>query len=457
MSALSSLRACVGLGAALAAAGACAAPATSTDEPLAVHNAPELYAALATATRGQRIHAIRGVYDLDRALVVPDGVALIGDGEMQVDAAGIPQDWATQTTTLRVSTQLLANVVTLGDDTALEGLRIVQIANESSPQSARPRPAALEAPSWNVVAIVSRKPGDSVSATIRNCEIVNPNPFSVQSFGPGGRAIVVLTQHGVPELASATHAAAHLSVTIERSIVRSADSNTLFVANFAPQGRIDLSLRDNRFEGLLSASGGVSRLDLVSDATTTLASTHNLYVRTGSFAGLGWQLLGGSSAPHATTATPGCFRNTLRVRSLDDRIEGFQVAVSAAAGRRVLDTSGPVSDNRLELDMTGTTMRTLDAAGADFSLHGALVEAAPGGDTRIAVGDGNELRVRISGARGSGPRANVFSDVTGPELPSTRGHGNRVIVYGDAAQFARSNPGVEPVPACLCWEPDAAP
>ena len=123
-----------------------------------VRTAPELYAALATATRGQRIHAIRGVYDLDRALVVPDGVALIGDGEMQADAAGIPQRWATETTTLRVSEQLLANVVTLGDDTALEGLKIVQIANESSPQSARPRPAALEAPSWNVVAIVSRKP-----------------------------------------------------------------------------------------------------------------------------------------------------------------------------------------------------------------------------------------------------------------------------------------------------------
>ena len=56
------------------------------------------------------------------------------------------------------------------------------------------------------------------------------------------------------------------------------------------------------------------------------------------------------------------------------------------------DTSGPVSDNRMELDMTGTTMRTLDASGADLSLHGALVETAPGGDTGIAVGDGNELR-----------------------------------------------------------------
>ena len=128
---------------------------------------------------------------------------------------------------------------------------------------------------------------------------------------------------------------------------------------------------------------------------------------------MGWQLLGGSSAPHATTPTPGVFRNTLRVRSLDDRIEGFRVAVHAAAGRRVLDTSGPVSDNRMELDMTGTTFRTLDA-GADLSLHGALVESAPGGDTRIAVGDGNELRARISGASGSGPRANVFSNVSGP-------------------------------------------
>jgi hypothetical protein len=167
---------------------------------------------------------------------------------------------------------------------------------------------------------------------------------------------------------------------------------------------------------------------------------------------LGWQLLGGGSAPHATTSTPGVFRNTLRVRSLDDRIEGFRVAVHAAAGRRVLETSGPVSDNRLELDMTGTTIRTLDAAGADLSLHGALVEAAPGGDTKIAVGDGNELRVRIRGANGSGPRANVFSNVTGPVVPSLRGHGNRVIVYGDAREFTGSNPGIEPLPPCRCWE-----
>jgi hypothetical protein len=421
-------------------------------ETLTVRNAPELYAALAVAKRGQGIHAIRGDYSLDRALVVPDGVALIGDGEMQIDAAGNPQGWAVDATTLRVSGRLLADVVTLGDGAALEGLRIVQFANASAPQAAQPQSALLEAPTWNVVAIVSRGPADSVAATIRDCEIVNPNPFSVESFGPGGRAIVVVTRHAAPPLVAETHLGAHLSVTIERSIVRSGDSNSLFAANFAPRARIDIVLRDNRLEGLLSASGGVSRLALVSDATTTIESRHNLYTQTGSRHGLGWQLLGGSSAPHAVTATPGAFRNTLRVRSLDDRIEGSYVAVSAAAGRRVLDTSGLVSDNRLELDMTGTTLRTIEAAGADLSLHGALVEALPGEATRMAVGDGNELRVRITGARGSGPRANVFSNVTGPVLPSQRGHGNRVIFSGDAVQFARSNPGIEPVPACECWE-----
>jgi hypothetical protein len=348
------LRACVVLGAALAAACAFAASATSTGETLTVRNAVELYAALAGATRGQSIHAIGGLYELDRPLVVPDGVALAGDGEMRVDASGTPQGWGNIVTTLHVSEPFVANVVTLGDGASLRGLKIVQ-RSVAPEQTARAQTGGNDTP--NVVAIVSRRPADELSATIRECEIVNPNPFNINRSGPGGRAIVVTTLHADPPLVPATHAAAHLTVTIERSIVRSGDSNTLFAANFAPQARIDLKLRDNRFEGLLSASGGVSRVDLVSDATTTLESTHNVYVRTGSFADLGWQLLGGSSAPHPTTPTPGAFRNTLRVRSLDDRIEGFQVAVYAAAGRRVGDTSGPVSDNRMELDMTGTTIR----------------------------------------------------------------------------------------------------
>ena len=370
------MRACVAVGAALAAAGAFAAPSPGTGDVLTVRNAAELYAALTGATPGQSIHALGGIYELDRPLVVPDGVALAGDGEMRVDATGTPQGWESVVTTLRVSEPFVANVVTLGDGASLRGLQIVQRA-VAPEQAARAQAGGVDAPIDNIVVIASRRPADELSVTIRECELVNPNPFSINPSGPGGRAIVVTTLHADPPLVPATHVAAHLTVTIERSIVRSGDSNTLFAANFAPQARIDLRLRNNLFEGLLSASGGVSRLDLVSDATTTLESTHNVYVRTGTFDDLGWQLLGGSSAPHATTPTPGAFRNTLRVRSLDDRIEGFHVAVYAAAGRRVGETSGAVSDNRMELDMTGTTLRTLDASGADLSLHGCLLYTSP--------------------------------------------------------------------------------
>ena len=129
----------------------------------------------------------------------------------------------------------------------------------------------------------------------------------------------------------------------------------------------------------------------------------------------------------------------------------------AAAGRRVHETSGLVSENRTELDLAGTTIRSTDAASADLSLYGALAQPPPGRDNRFAIGDGNELRARIRGANGSGPRANIFSRVTGPVLPSKRGNRNRLVVYGDEREFVRLNPGIEPVPPCRCWEPDATP
>ena len=122
------MRACVAVGAALAAAGAFAAPSTGTGDSLTVRNAAELYAALTGATPGQSIHALGGIYELDRPLVVPDGVALAGDGEMRVDATGTPQGWGSVVTTLRVSEPFVANVVTLGDGASLRGLQIVQRA-----------------------------------------------------------------------------------------------------------------------------------------------------------------------------------------------------------------------------------------------------------------------------------------------------------------------------------------
>jgi len=95
------MRACVAVGAALAAGGAFASPSTGTGDVLTVRNAAELYAALTGATPGQSIHALGGIYELDRPLVVPDGVALAGDGEMRVDATGTPQGWGSVVTTLR--------------------------------------------------------------------------------------------------------------------------------------------------------------------------------------------------------------------------------------------------------------------------------------------------------------------------------------------------------------------
>ena len=92
---------------------------------------------------------------------------------------------------------------------------------------------------------------------------------------------------------------------------------------------------------------------------------------------------------------------------------------------------------------TTTTLVTSPTASVR---HGAILDADEPRQYR-AGGDGP------GGVHGSGPRANVFSNVTGPVLPSARGSGNRIVLFGDEAEFARSNPGIEPIPPCGCWKP----
>jgi hypothetical protein len=412
---------------------------------LEVRSTSELHVAVATATRGERIHLFPGIYDLDRPLLVPDGVALMGDGEVRIDANGTALEWSSMPVpTLRFAAELDTDALTLGDGAVLSGLRIESRAAASTDEPG---------PGGNLVAIVSRRPADRVSATIRGCEIVNPNAFRIGRDGPANRAILVVTRHRIGTAVASTHVGAHISLAVEHSIVRSPDSDVLFANNFAARGRVDLSLQGNRFEGHLSASGGTTRLDEVSDSITTIDSSGNLFLRTGTFDAEGWQLLGGTSAPHATTRIPGVYRNTLRLTSLNDRIEGFRIGIWAAAGRRVAEFSDPVSHNRLELDLVNTVIRTIDPAGADLSLYGAVAfGASPSDSAEFEIGDDNQLRADIRGAHGSGPRSNVFWNVTGPVLPARRGTGNRVIVLGDENEFSSSNPGIEPIPPCHCWQ-----
>src|SRR6185295_18875362 len=158
--------------------------------------------------------------------------------------------------------------------------------------------------------------------------------------------------------------------------------------------------------------GGTTRLDEVFGAMTTIESSNNVFrlpTSAGPITSVGWLLLGGTSSPHATGRLPAVLRNALHMSSANDRIEGFRFGVQAAAARRVKDTAGPVSGNRVELDLVGISIRTVDAvvpaigiAAADLSLHGAIAGSGYGTYSTFAIGDDNELRARITGASGSG-------------------------------------------------------
>jgi hypothetical protein len=143
-------------------------------------------------------------------------------------------------------------------------------------------------------------------------------------------------------------------------------------------------------------------------------------------------------------------RNTLRIHSVDDRIEGFTTGVLAAGGRRFFAApiAGPTSDNRVDLKMIGTTITTPSCGAtpvADFRLAGALVSSAS-----LIPGDGNSLHVVMRGVTGSGSRSNVYADVlgpTGPVAPAIQGTGNRLEIAGNLQAFEQTNRAIDPAPA----------
>jgi hypothetical protein len=234
---------------------------------------------------------------------------------------------------------------------------------------------------------------------------------------------------------------------VQRSITRTHTGAALFANNFAARGNVVARLEGNRFEGYLTATGGVSRPDRVTHASTSIESRHNLYVRTG-LDRYGWLLLGGSTSPHFMEAgIPGASSVTLRIDSKDDRIEGFRVGVQAAAAGRLGPDSSLLSGNRLELTLNGTRIRSGGEGAADLVLRAAASELGrAGGAGEFPPGDQNTLRLEMRGVTGSGPRRNVFAHVTGPVQTMNQGTGNRLEIVGDATLFVQSNRAIEPLP-----------
>jgi hypothetical protein len=434
--------------------GVLAAPALNwIGDTAEISSSAELAAALDPVNVGRRIRLRPGVYDIDQPLTLPDGMTLEGAGVMRFDPDGRPTGFSDDTRTmLRMTANVGGDLLTLGDSATIRNVEIVDLAGRSG----------------NVVAVVSRRADDRVSATIIESVIANPNPLSLGAGGPLGRSLLVITRN--PNLGSdpPPHEGAALSVRMMRSMIQSPEGGGgFFVFNFAADSRITFDVSRSVIGGSNEANGGVSRPDAVHDSEVLLESEGNLY-RNGwpdpcASPLIAWNLTGGSGSPIPIPVPP-TTRNRLIVHSLDDRLEGFPTAVLATGSRRFFGDplNPPPTDNSIDLQLIGTVISTPDCAwapsgsntvgiaagrmepAADFRLTGAWV-----GNDALNAGDRNTVRVEFRGVTGSGPRMNQYAHVTGTSGPlpvHLRGDGNRLEFVGDTATFARVNRDVDPSP-----------
>jgi hypothetical protein len=413
-----------GLAAALLSCSATAAPAAT----LEAASIEELEASLARARPGTRIDLAPLKYQLDRPLVVPNGVTLSGGGRMSVDERGRATGFVPgPVATFLIAGEWRGDAVALGDGSELRGVRLVDQDREQGRR--------------NLVAVVSRRAGDRIRARVRECEIETAAvPEFRDPAQPRGRAVMVVTRghHGT----AGAHEGARVGVSVLRSIVRSPTSQALFAVNFASRGVVDVEVRDSVFGGVTSAVGGVPRPEAVAGARTTFRSRNSLYRRVEGFDGFGWQLIGGSGVPHEGMGSAGgASRNELIVDSRGDAIEGFRTGVYAAGGRRVGGLSGPSIGNVARLRLRDLAIEGAGEAPVDFELSGALAEPAPGGAEALPPGDSNLLQVDLRGFR-RGAGSSRYEAVRGPGGRDD----NRLEFAGDPGGFARSNPAFQPVP-----------
>ena len=427
----------------LTASQLCAAEQPDPDNVVMVTTAEELVTALSRP--GQHIRMQRGNYDIEAPLMVPDGTTLQGEGVMRMEN-GLPVGFEPGTeTTIRVIVGFEGDLLTLGDGTFLRGLRFQDLEeNRETPRVG------------NVIVAGSRAPGDNVSAVIQECEIISPNDGGVGPEGPTGHALVVFTRNPGRNLEPPPHAGARINARLERSIVR-ANGNALFSINFASDSALAITLEHNRIQGTVGAAAGVSRPDEVSGSSVTIASRGNFYTpHPGGYDVVGLSVMGGSSSHIPNLGAPGAHHNVARVNSEHDRIEGFKAGIRAIGGRRWLDASGAISDNRVELDVQNTQILTAEATGVDLVLEGTFSEVAPETGQEFSAGDRNVVEVRMRNVAGSPtPRQNVFANVTGPVLEANLGVGNRLEFAGTVEQFTRSNPGITTAPAAEFFREEA--
>jgi hypothetical protein len=401
-----------------------------------VGTSSELVAAVQQSSPGDTVRLQPGEYLLGQMVRVPDGVTLDGGGSVVATQDGVPDEVLVEgAATLRAADDLPGDFISLGDGSALRGLRIVQTP-----------PTAGRTQYGNTVVVSSRRPADRLAASIRYCDIHSNATVGAGPAGPTGRAILVETRSPAGE---ASHEGASVTLSIEYTAIRAPLGNAIFANNFAARGETRIDIRRSLVEGFIVISGGTSREAPVTRASSRFESEETHYRRVnGGVDRIGWQLFGatGMPAPTLAGAVAGGQGNRNQVFSRRDRIDGFRIGVLASAYRRVADYSGPGADNRLELSMQDTVIHSVGDAAADLVLRGAGADPSPQRDVRLTPGQRNELQVRLTGVRGSGPRANRYVDCDCPATDPAVDDGNRVVLEGTAAEFALANPGVLPPP-----------
>src|SRR5262245_39617881 len=313
--------------------------AASAQEPdIVVTTVAELQSALSPANAGARILVRAGEYDLSQALTVPDRATLVGEGVMSFDESGLPTGFEPSgRTLLKATAGLVGNFLTLGDGATVRGLAIENIAGPG-----------------HAVAVVSRAPGDFVSARIEECEIINPN------LPANGRGVAVMTLKPDPEPA---HEGAVLRLRMTRTVVRSPRAaNGVFAINFGSHSEIVLDLESNVVGGGLNSAGGAGRpTTAVTGARVIIKSSHNLYRSDSPVpTAIGLGLSGGADTPPAVTllGSQAATFNSLQMHSIDETIAGFATSIVASGGRRINALSEPISSNRVDLNFHGTLLQS---------------------------------------------------------------------------------------------------
>jgi hypothetical protein len=336
---------------------------------------------------------------------------------MKLGPGGLPTGIDPARSRLMAAPTLIGELVRLNDGVSLSRIVVEGIPGQGA----------------NVVVLGSTAPGSSASATIEDCEIINPNPSSGNRDGPIGRSMLVWT---LPEI----HPNSKLELTVRTSLLKG-QGNALFAVNFSAQCNINIDLERCVMGGGLNASGGASRPNPVTQSSTLIHSHKNEYRSFDQwpieFAA--WNLNGGSNSP--LPDSKGTAENFLRIESRDDSLHGFNLGIYAAGGARGSANGDPVNGNRLEIDLQNTT---LSSNQADMSVVAALT-----GNANLTPGDNNHLDLTVQHVTGSarpcGYHDAALQDGT-PLAPAVAGTGNRLRIAGTPQTFAQQTNGITPVP-----------